>query len=62
MATIATVLQRCRIEPVLLEGEGLAKAQKRLMGVLHDAQSRLTLTIIREMDLTVKFVDRRRGE
>ncbi|OLN86258.1 putative cytochrome P450 CYP13A3 [Colletotrichum chlorophyti] len=58
VTTVATLFRRCRVEPVARPGETAEEARGRLMGLVEDSQSALTLQMKRPEDFYVRWVRR----
>ncbi|OAA59773.1 Cytochrome P450 [Niveomyces insectorum RCEF 264] len=58
VAAVATLFWRCRVQPVCRDGETLAHARRRLVGLTQDSQPRLTLQMKRPDEVEVQFIRR----
>lgn len=59
VAIISTLLARCRIEPVLKDGEGIEQARERLVELTQDSQTKLTLQMNKPHEVRLKWVKRK---
>lgn len=55
VVTFATLLWKCRVSPVIKNGETLEDAQTRMMAVASDSQPRLTVQMNRPEDLLLRW-------
>lgn len=58
VATISTLLAKCRIEPVVREGERIEQARGRLEYLMQDSRVRLTLQMNNPQEVILKWVAR----
>jgi hypothetical protein len=58
VAVIATLLSKCRVSPVELDGEDSTKARERLRKVMEDSETRLTLQMKKPEEVYLKWLRR----
>lgn len=58
VSVIATLVSKCKVVPVELDGEDTAKARERLTKVMEDSETRLTLQIKKPEEVYLKWLGR----